>query len=230
MAFKLIFSIALLLTGQCIAQDYNKNDKDGHRHGAWRKFFDGTQQLRYEGTFEHGKEVGTFKFYSETSGKQPVVTMSYIDGSDLAEVVYFRESGKKISQGQMKKRNRIGTWKYYQEDGTTLMTTEEYVNGNINGERKVYFPNGQIAQKHYFIEGKEDGIDEHYNENGVLLKSYTYKNGLLEGWATLYDSEGNLEREGNYKSNKKHGTWKYYKNGKLDKEVKFPQNKIGIRH
>ena len=213
-----------------MAQDFNKKDAQGKRHGAWHKFYEGTKQLRYEGVFEHGKEVGVFKFYSEKSGQQPTATKTYTEGSDEVDVVYFRESGKKISQGQMKDRNRIGSWEYYHEDGKSLMVEEKYINGKLQGERIVYFQNGQIAQRQSFSEGKEEGGDKHYNENGVLLKSYTYESGLLDGWAKLYSSDGTLEREGNYKDNKKHGTWRYYKDGKLDKEIKFPQNKIGIQH
>lgn len=232
MFLKTIFSCSLYLVFPCVlmAQDYNKNDAQGKRHGDWRKFYEGTKQLRYEGTFDHGKEVGVFNFYSETSGKQPTASKKFTTGSDIVDVVYFRESGKKISQGLMKNRDRIGIWEYYQDDGVTLMTREKYVNGQLEGERIVYFPNGKIAQKQSFLNGKEEGLDEHYNEKGVLLKSYTFKNGKLEGWAKIYSSDGLIDREGNYKDNKKHGTWKYYKGGKLDKEVKFPQNKIGIRH
>ena len=45
------------------AQKNNQMDADGNRHGIWKKNFDNTQQVRYEGEFNHGKEIGLFKFY-----------------------------------------------------------------------------------------------------------------------------------------------------------------------
>ena len=53
-------------------------------------------------------------------------------------------------------------------------------------------------------------------------------NDKLEGPVKLYNNDGSLLREGQYKGNSKHGLWKYYKNGTLEKSVKFPQNKIGV--
>jgi len=64
----------------------------------------------------------------------------------------------------------------------------------------------------------------------VLLSSYTYVNGILEGIVKIYNDTGSLLREGYYKADKKDGIWKYYKNGKLEKEVKFPNNKIGVQN
>ena len=58
----LVFGSFLSLT-TLVAQGVNQVDANGERDGLWQKFYEGTSQLRYEGTFQHGKEVGTFKFY-----------------------------------------------------------------------------------------------------------------------------------------------------------------------
>ena len=46
--------LALLVGFSSFAQTLNQFDADGKRHGKWKKNFDGTDVIRYEGTFEHG--------------------------------------------------------------------------------------------------------------------------------------------------------------------------------
>ena len=61
---KIYFVIILTLVLTNVnAQSINQFDANGERHGLWKKNFEGTDQPRYEGTFDHGKEVGIFKFY-----------------------------------------------------------------------------------------------------------------------------------------------------------------------
>ena len=63
MKFKFL-SLFLIVTSLVYAQDINQFDESGKRHGVWKKYFEGTKQLRYEGKFDHGKEVGKFLFHS----------------------------------------------------------------------------------------------------------------------------------------------------------------------
>jgi len=220
----------LFFIGISVAQEFNSLDENGERHGPWRKYYDGAKQLRYEGVFNHGKEQGVFKFYNRKSGDQPSATKSYTSGSTILDVVFYQKDGKKASAGQMNGRKRIGEWTYYHKDGQHVMTTERYENDILNGERIVYYMNGQIAQKQYYTQGKLEGEEVNYSDKGVLLSSYTYVNGILEGIVKIYNDTGSLLREGYYKADKKDGIWKYYKNGKLEKEVKFPNNKIGVQN
>lgn len=224
----LIFSI--ICVNFAMAQEFSQKDDQGKRHGPWKKYHPGSKQLRYQGTFDHGQEVGTFYFYNTDSKTQPAATKTYTPGSSLIDVTYYRNDGKIISQGQMEGRQKIGKWTYYHPDGKTIMTLERYVNGKLDGERQVFFPNKQLAQRQFFTEGLEEGLDEHFAENGIRLKLFHFKKGRLEGESKIWDTDGTLLVEGQYKDNKKHGIWKYYKNGSLDREVRFPQNKIGVQH
>ena len=54
----------ILLFFVCVmgwSQDINQFDAEGKRHGVWKKNFEGTDQLRYEGEFDHGKEIDWLK-------------------------------------------------------------------------------------------------------------------------------------------------------------------------
>lgn len=223
----IFFFFCVIFQFSAIAQEVNNIDQNGKKHGTWRKFYDGTKQLRYQGTFEHGQEVGTFKFYDKKGG-HPTAVKIYTDGNELLDVIFYTTAGKKVSEGKMKQRSREGKWVYYHQDGVRVMTEENYTKDVLEGERIVYFENGAVAQRINYTNGKENGQEVHYSEKGVVTKTYTYVEGKLHGPVKLYALNGVLLREGSYKDNKKHGTWKYYKNGKLTKTLKFPLNKIGV--
>jgi antitoxin component YwqK of YwqJK toxin-antitoxin module len=58
------YIIALLLISLSFyAQDINKVDENGKKNGLWKGYFEGSKRPRYEGAFEHGKEIGIFKFF-----------------------------------------------------------------------------------------------------------------------------------------------------------------------
>ena len=61
--------ILFFITSFGYSQSVNQFDADGKRHGIWKKNFDKTNVLRYEGEFFHGKEIGVFKFYKNINKK-----------------------------------------------------------------------------------------------------------------------------------------------------------------
>lgn len=217
----------LVFVSNSVSQETNSFDENEQRHGVWQKYFKGTKQLRYIGTFDHGKEVGAFKFYDK-SGGHPTAIKRYTKGTNLLDVLFYTKSGDLISKGSMNGKNKEGEWLYYHRGSTTIMTKENYQNNKLHGTRIVYFENGNMAQEIQYIHGLKQGKDIHYNEKGIILKEFIYVNDILEGPVKFYNSDGSLLREGQYKNNRKHGLWKYYRNGAIEKTIKFPQNKIGI--
>ncbi|MDU8885525.1 toxin-antitoxin system YwqK family antitoxin [Yeosuana sp. MJ-SS3] len=211
------------------SQEINQFDEDGNRHGIWRKNFENTKVLRYEGEFFHGKEVGTFKFYQNLDGKATLTaTRKFHDDSDLADVTFYSSIGKVISEGKMRGKQYVGEWKYYQKNSKQLLSLEHYNDfGKLEGRRLVYYENGQIAQKENYKDGELHGVSLWYAEDGVLIKEMLYENGELHGLSKYYSPVGDLIIEGQYKRAKKHGIWKYYENGKLVEEKNFsPEGKL----
>ncbi len=213
----------LIFTGSFIfGQEYNKFDAEGKRHGKWRKRYENTEQLRYEGAFDHGKEVGEFKFYKLSSGDFPTATKIFSKDHDTVTVKYFTKKGKVISEGKMVDKNRVGLWKYYHNDSNKIMMTEHYLLGKLHGEQLTYFDNGQLTEKNNYVDGKREGIRIMYSEDGIKIKEFTYENDQLHGMTKYYDTKGVLLIEGNYKRDRKDGIWKYYENGKLSEQKLFP--------
>ena len=220
------FLILLLFLAFAVshAQEINQFDTDGKRHGKWMKTFDGTDQIRYQGTFEHGKEIGTFEFYklpeeNETDRKSYLfATKTYSENSELVEINYFSNKKDLLSKGKMKDQDRIGEWVYYHPGTDKILMTEYYENGKLNGEQTTYFLRGNVLKKSNFKNGILEGEKHVYTENGVLVK---YFNGIVK----YFDGEGNLTATGTYKNNQKNGEWKTYENGKLVKTEKYPLHK-----
>lgn len=214
---KISFTILIFLTSITIFGQENQFDKDGKRHGAWKGNYEKSNNLRYEGTFDHGKEIGLFKFYADTKNKQLMATRDFGKGDGSCYTVFY--NGKfKVSEGDLVNKKPEGTWKYYHYMSDKIMSIENYKNGKLEGEKNVYYTNGQLAEKSYYKNNLLEGKYIKYAENGKPIEESNYKNGELNGTAIFYDGEGNMLIKGQYKKNKKSGTWETYENGKLVKK------------
>ncbi len=204
-------------------EDINQLDAQGARHGLWKKKYPDSDQLRYEGTFEHGKEVGVFKFYCEDCGKQPTAIRTFNKKDKSVFVQYFTAKGKLVSEGGMVDRDREGEWKYYHEKSDRVMSREFYKNGKLNGTQTTYYPDGAKTEELNFVNDVREGENLYYSPEGVVIKKLQYRNGQLQGPAFYYDASGVLVIEGFYKDGQKHGLWKYFKNGVLELEETYPK-------
>ena len=207
-----------------VAQNnFNQFDDNGERHGPWRKFFKNTNMVRYSGTFEHGKEVGEFLFYSLKSGKS-VLTSSKVFNSDnnLAQVKFFASNGRDISEGQMNGKLHVGPWIYYHKNSKVIMTQEFYNNeGKLNGMRTTYYKNSKIAAEVSFVNGFKQGISKSFSQSGILINKINYEAGEMDGIAEFYDKEGQLIKKGTYLNGLKHGSWFEYENQQLVNELLY---------
>ncbi|SDW57513.1 toxin-antitoxin system YwqK family antitoxin [Aequorivita viscosa] len=222
-AFVFFLGITLFPVDVFSQNQVNQLDDNGKPHGTWKKYYEGTEQLRYEGKFHHGKEIGEFKFYCEDCKNQPEAIKKFNRNDDIAEVKFFTKKGNVVSEGQMKGKDRIGEWITYHKNSKIPMIRETYSNGKLHGKQTIYYSNGKITEEVNYNNGLKDGANIYYSTKGVAIKKFQYKDGNLHGPATYYDGHGNLIIEGAYKDNKKHGLWKYYKNGKVTVEETFPK-------
>ncbi|HZW62566.1 MAG TPA: toxin-antitoxin system YwqK family antitoxin [Flavobacteriaceae bacterium] len=216
---------AVVLT---FAQEINRFDSQGKRHGIWKKYYEGTQVLRYEGEFSHGKEIGLFKFYKNVNNEAKLsATKQFNPKDDLAEVHFYTSKGKLMSKGKMQGKAFIGEWVFYHNKNDNVMTRENYnTQGKLDGQRTVYYTNGNIAEIQHYKDGKLHGKVKLYTEKNEIISAYTYQDDQLHGEAIIYDANGNISAQGIYKNNKRHGIWKFYEKGKLKEEKDFtPKSK-----
>lgn len=217
--------LSLLISISVFAQDINKLDENGKKNGLWKGFYEGSKRPRYEGAFEHGKEIGTFKFYDDTKAGTVIATREFNAKDNSCYTIFYNQNKNKVSEGKVLNKQFEGEWKYYHEDLSSIMTLELYVNGKLNGTRKVFYKSGEIAEETTYKDGIKNGAYKSYAENGIVLEESIYKNGEYDGQAIYRNVDNQIAAQGLFKNGKKVGIWKMLEKGKLKDVNMNYQNK-----
>lgn len=211
--FVFVFLVAFVGFGNGIAQEKtNQFNQKGERIGNWVKYYD-NGNIRYQGQFENGKEVGVFKFYSMVSSEFPIIIKTFSKENSIAKVQFYSVLGVLESEGEMDGENRVGKWIFYYADGKTIVSEENYENGLLNGLSKSFYKTGKVTELLLYKDGKLDGNIKRFSDEGILLDDLIYVNGKLNGVAKYYDTNGNLTLTGTYENDEKVGDWQYFDNG-----------------
>lgn len=210
--------VFLLVIWNLNAQDSNKLDEKGFKHGLWKGYHEESKRLRYEGAFEHGKEVGVFKFYDDTKVNTLIATREFNDKDNSCYTIFYNQKGFKVSEGKLINKVYEGEWKYYHLDSPNIMTTETYIKGKLEGTRKVFYKEGAIAEETTYKNGKKEGVYKKYAENGIVLEEAIYKNNLYHGQAIFRNPDNAVTAKGVFTNGKKTGIWEFLENGKMVKK------------
>ena len=201
--------------------DYNKLDENGQKNGLWKGFFEESKRIRYQGTFDHGKETGTFNYYDDTK-EGTIIGVRVFNAKENSVYTTFYDQKKNIvSEGKSVNKLKEGLWKYYHEASKIVMTLENYKAGKLEGKRSVFYKNGLIAEEINYINDQKNGIYKNYTEKGIVLESSIYKNNEFDGLAIYRDTENNIIAQGMFKNGKKVGIWNFYKGGKFVSKTNF---------
>ncbi len=94
-----------------------------------------------------------------------------------------------------------------------------YINDSLQGERKLFFENGQVESISNHANSMFVGKYQKFDENGKLTNEGQYANNEMSGnWKRWYDT-GELQEEVSFEANMENGPFKeYHKNGKLKTE------------
>jgi len=207
----------LLFSFSTFAQETNKIDANGKKHGLWKGSYEESKRPRYEGTFDHGKEVGMFKFFDDTKAGTVIATREFNPKDNSCYTIFYNQNGNKVSEGKLINKLYVGEWKYYHEDSKEVMTIENYVNGKLDGIRKVFYPSGKIAEEASYKNGKKEGAYKNA-ENGIVLEETIYKNNEYDGLAIFRSPNNIVVAKGMFVKGKKEGIWDIInENGKLVK-------------
>ena len=84
--------------------------------------------------------------------------------------------------------------------------------GILNGPMNIYYPNGKIQVKQFFINNRKAGIWQYYYENGKLKTEVVYNmmSSDEEGIVKNYDEKGIIVSEGKVVNENMVGVWNYY--------------------
>ncbi len=143
-------------------------DKDGRRHGEFRRFFGG-DTLAELSVYVHGLLHGPRTIYN-TQGKPEIVENYVNDTLD-------------------------GPYKVFDENGD-IKIEGDYVDGVMRGVWKRYYPGQKILEEVTFEDNLENGPFAEYHENGKLKAKGSYLEGDFEqDTLHLFDDNGILERK-----------------------------------
>lgn len=201
-----ILVMAFFISVTASAQENRKNDL-GQREGKWTGYYEGTNNLKYEGTFSNGVEQGEFIFYADEPGKVIIATRNFSQGNGNAYTVFYDGKGKKMTEGNFLNKKKEGKWITYHQGGKNIMSEEYYVNGELHGLKKVFYPDGKMSEEINYQNGIQNGYSYQYAENGVKLREEFYVNGAQHGKAVYRDGSGKVVSEGEYDNGKKIGPW-----------------------
>ena len=206
---KIHFLFALLLLAfTCSAQ--NAIDKQGRRQGHWIKTDKDGSKI-YEGNFIDGHETGLFQYYYP-NGKLRMRNDFTPDGKQCSHEAYDEE-GHLIATGTFTQHNRDGEWKFYTEEGK-LIKIAHYRMGVKEGIHVVFTQKGDTAEVSTWKDNHRDGRWwKRIGTNGHI--EGTYRNGGLNGRVVEYGEQGELVSEGNYVDGSRHGSYRYYENGRM---------------
>lgn len=180
----LTFNVIMFLSLETIKAQDNKIDKDGFRQGEWVDYHD-NGNVRYKGQFKDNEPVGEF--------------------------VYYTPDGKLIAKGQYLNKSKDGKWQYFSDKDGSLILTEDYGNGVLNGKAVVYIPGTEIvSEETNYVNGIKQGEYLKYYDNGALMVKASYKNDALDGDYVHYYSNGVVKEKGSFVEGMKVGEWKTY--------------------
>lgn len=214
----IVFLISLLFSVLHAQTEYNKLDAKGLKHGIWKGVYEESKRPRYQGTFEHGKEVGVFQFFDDTQKGDVIATREFNPKDNSAYTIFYDQNKNKVSEGKVVNKLFEGEWKYYHYASPAVMTTENYKNGKLEGVRTVYFLNGKVAEQINYVNNLKQGAYKKYTESGIVLEESFFKNNEYDGLAIFRNDSGIVVSKGMFAKGLKTGTWDVLENGKLVKK------------
>ena len=227
---------------------YNENGKlrlegqylEGKKEGNWEEFNEaGSTIYKYsKGELkvkeEYNKEDSLVEVIEYGKEKNIVKNYSLNKLDSIEEHFHDEVQTKKFYDKEWNLKREISKVEmksYYDKGGLKLKI--EMKGTLFSGSWERYYPNGQLAEKHFYKEENKisfkEGKSTYYNENGQKEKEEIYKKDKLvlevkflkeTQKHTLYYSNGQKYKEGEYnKDFEKVGIWKEYnKDGSLRKE------------
>jgi len=214
----LFFLFTMLFSVLHAQTETNKLDAKGLKHGVWKGLYEESKRPRYQGTFEHGKEIGLFQFFDDTQKGDVIATREFNPKDNSAYTIFYDQNKNKVSEGKVVNKVFEGLWKYYHYASPAVMTTENYKNGKLEGLRTVYFPNGKIAEQINYVNNWKEGAYKKYTETGIVIEESVFKNNEYDGLAIFRDVNGNVVSKGLFAKGLKIGIWEVVENGKLVKK------------
>ena len=120
-----------------------------------------------------------------------------------------------------------GLYQRFRADGS-LAEEAHYIADTLDGERKYYYPKGNIESKEWYKKGVIDGKFQKFYENGNLQIEQVFVKGALDGASIGFYPDGVVKERVMIKNNEEDGPFtEYYPNGKIKAEGVYKPTEDG---
>ena len=198
---------------------------DGEQDGYWEAFFPNgrteySQQYskgRLNGQARHYYETGALKqetFYVEGMQQEESTSFHpnkkvrsrarFQDGHLHGEFTFHYENGKPMIKGTYQRGLPVGTWRWFEQNGRSVITTSDFIKGT--GTMYQFHPNGKKKKETSFVSGVKWGKEVEWHESGQIRSRSQWERGVLNGPYKEFHTNGELIAEGKYRNGQKHGT------------------------
>ncbi|MEL6122865.1 MAG: toxin-antitoxin system YwqK family antitoxin [Bacteroidota bacterium] len=102
------------------------------------------------------------------------------------------------------------------ENGEDVFERATYVDGELNGVRKLYYSNGTVEIQEYYEDGILIDTLYTYHQNGQVRTKLNYQKGTITGIGLKYDNSGRLLERVTFANDSENGPFEeYHPNGQL---------------
>ncbi|AEA07140.1 conserved hypothetical protein [Lausannevirus] len=121
---------------------------------------------------------------------------AYYNGSVLhGPFTKWDQNGNVLEEAEYCKGRKHGRFVQYNPSKNTVHLLENYRNGELHGERKVY-ENGVVRKTEVYKKGVREGEKKVFFGDGKSVnKSLSFHKGKKEGRCIKYDKDGNIVKE-----------------------------------
>ena len=152
-----------------------------------------------------------------------IICVGMVGCSSVTKVKTFHENGNVNEEFFVLKKEvdvKEGLYKRYDE-AEVLQESINFSNGIVNGERSLYYPNGQVMISESYIEGYFSGPYRSFFESGNKNEEGRYSENQMVGeWKFYFDlPENPLKESVQFVDNVENGPFReYHENGQLKAE------------
>ena len=218
-----------------------------NKYGVSKSYYE-NGQLKEKGRYFENEKIGIWEQYDTFGNKNTFEYKKFnliekSQGIGLGKKIFFTDENYK-KQGiyiEYNSNNEPVFITNYKDDKNNGITIEfdvsnklsnpkvlaytNYKEGNLDGEYKQWYENGNLKIRSYYKDGKEDGVSKSYYENGNIEQERIYDNNLLLNRKKYY-SNGQLKEEELYDKGHRIGVNKeWYENGNLKYEENYKNYK-----
>lgn len=191
---------------------------DGTRHGTYLRHHDAST-VAERGRYADGLKDGRWEQHSRAGVLLGAYTLARGTGVERR----WHDPGGVATEHTLRRGVRHGEAKRFALDGT-LMITESYADGVLDGPRAVGAPETMRIEEAYRA-GALHGTRKVWRNKRLFLEEH-YRDGVLHGPWKAYRSYGRLRETGTYVDGLEHGTWiSYHSSGRPSRKGAYERGK-----